>query len=131
MGADIGMRINAAIATGARYPWKLALLGLLLVIDMVTQATSDYGDFGTSSGAATFSFAFSLLTQFATAATIYSILSQTFPFQIGLVGVVTSRFLRKHDQNFSSFCGTDFSASIHATDTRLARYSFASTTLFN
>ena len=87
------MRINAAIATGARYPWKLALLGLLLVIDMVTQATSDYGDFGTSPGAATFSFAFSLLTQFATAATIYSILSQTFPFQIGLVGVVTSRFL--------------------------------------
>ena len=70
----------------------LALLGLLLVIDMVIQATSDYGDFGTSPGAATFSFAFSLLTQFATAATIYSILSQTFPFQIGLVGVVTSRF---------------------------------------
>ena len=83
--------INAA-ATGASYPWKLALLGILLVIDMVIQATSDFGDFGTSSGAATFAFAFSLLTQLATAATIYSILAQTFPFQVGLVGVVTSRF---------------------------------------
>lgn len=85
------MRINAA-TTGAGYPWKLALLGILLVIDMVIQATSDFGDFGTSSGAATFAFAFSLLTQLATAATIYSILAQTFPFQVGLVGVVTSRF---------------------------------------
>lgn len=85
------MRINAA-DTGARHLWKLALLGILLVIDMVIQATSDFGDFGTSSGAATFSFTFSLLTQFATAATIYSVLAQTFPFQVGLVGVVTSRF---------------------------------------
>lgn len=81
------MRINAAT-----YPWKLALLGILLVIDMVIQATSDYGDFGTASGAATFSFACSLLTQFALGATIYSIMAQTFPFQVGLVGVVTSRF---------------------------------------
>jgi len=73
------------------YLGRLALLGLFLIVDMVIQCTSDY-DFGSSSSAATASFVLALLNQLAVAMTTHRIMAQTFPYRIGLVGVVTSRF---------------------------------------
>ena len=106
------------ITAGGGYLWKLALLGLLLVADMAIQATSDYGDFGTSSGAATGSFAGTLLIQFAISATMYSIMSQTFPFQVGLVGVVTSRFHKLFLVTLLYFILTIFASGLRVMNLR-------------
>ena len=84
------MRIGTG-ATGCMYLGRLALLGLFLIVDMVIQCTSDY-DFGSSSSAATASLVLAMLNQLAVAMTTHRIMAQTFPYRIGLAGVVTSRF---------------------------------------
>mmetsp|Transcript_16757 Transcript_16757/g.48111 ORF Transcript_16757/g.48111 Transcript_16757/m.48111 type:complete len:212 (+) Transcript_16757:59-694(+) len=83
----------AGTGVGSGSLWKLALLVGLLIVDAVVACISDY-DFGASSSGSLGFFAVALLNQFAVAATIYSLLCKTWPFQIGLVGVVTSRFHR-------------------------------------
>ena len=67
----------------------LALLVGLLLVDAVLACISDYDGEG---AAGSLLLLLLLANQFAVAATIYWLLKQTYPFHVGLVGLVTSRF---------------------------------------
>ena len=83
--------VSGGTRIGTEYLWKLALLVGLLLVDAVLACISDY-DVGASSSAGSLLLLLLLGNQFAVAATLYWLLKQTYPFHVGLVGLVTSRF---------------------------------------
>jgi hypothetical protein len=104
---------------GTEYLWKLALLVGLLLVDAVVACIADYDVGGASSSAGSLTcFAAALLNQFAVAATLYWILTQTYPFQVGLVGVVTSRFHKLFLVGLLYFLLTTFASGIRVMNHR-------------
>ena len=93
-------------------PWhyfvKLVILSIFLLIDVTLNATSEYGNFNNINGtskSATSNLAkdqihklhillssYQLLSQISSFTIIFSLICDTFPFQIGLIGVLLKRF---------------------------------------
>ena len=88
------MFLTIGVGGGTRmgYLWKLALLVGLLIVDAFVACVFDYDVGASSSAGSPLLLLLRCCNQFAVAAALYWHLKQTYPFHVGLVGLVTSRF---------------------------------------
>ena len=79
---------------GSNYFWKLALLMFLILLDLATLATGDYEFEAGASKVALAMVVLTFVAQGGVAFTFYMILSATFPYKVGLEGLLTSRLMK-------------------------------------
>ena len=112
--------VGGGTRIGMGYLWKLALLVGLLILDAVVACVFDYDVGASSSAGSPLLLLLRCCNQFAVAACLYWLLKQTYPFHVGLVGLVTSRFHKLFLVSLLYFLLTIFACGLrvmnHRTD---------------